>query len=195
MSAAAEMEMIPVPRVGVRFPLALPRPRGFKPADPGTWPSIPGRLEFVRGELLYMPPCGEEQSAVTSFVTTELTLWARRHPGFEVGSNEAGIHLDGDVRGADAAVWKSTGKQRTKGFGRTAPLLAVEVQGKDDTVESLREKAEWYLEHGTPTVWIVLPDSEAVLVITSTTEKRIRDRMPAPAGLAGLTPLVRDLLS
>ncbi len=147
--------MIPVPRVGVRFPLALHRPRGFKPAEPGTWPSIPGRLEFVRGELL----------------------------------------LDGDVRGADAAVWKSTGKQRTKGFRRTAPLLAVGVQGKDDTVESLREKAEWYLEHGTPTVWIVLPDSEAVLVITSTTEKRVRDRMPAPAGLAGLTPLVRDLLS
>ena len=144
-----------------------------------------------------MPPCGEEQSAVASFVTTELTVWARKHPGFEVGSNEAGIHLDGDVRGADAAIWKTSGRTRAKGFRRTAPLLAVEVQGKDDTVESLREKAEWYLEHGTATVWLVLPEPESVLVLTSSGERRFkaRDRLPQPAGLQGLTPLVSDLLA
>lgn len=194
MSAAVEMDMIPVPSVSVRFPLAMPKPRGFKAADPQTWPSIPGLLEFVEGELLYMPPCGEEQSAVAAFVTTELTLWARKHPGFEVGSSEAGILIDGDVRGADASIWKVSGKPRSKEFRRSAPLLAVEVQGKYETLESMREKADWYLEHGTTTVWLVVPDSKLVLVITANGEKRAKERLPAPAGLSGLTPLVSDLL-
>ncbi|MFT3708249.1 MAG: Uma2 family endonuclease [Archangium sp.] len=91
--------------------------------------------------------------------------------------------------------WKSSGRPRSKGFRQSAPLLAVEVQGKDDTVDALREKAEWYLEHGTPTVWVVLPDAECVLVITSAGEKRVKERLPQPAGLQGLTPLVSDLLS
>jgi len=142
-----------------------------------------------------MPPCGEEQSSVAASVAWVLVDWARRTPGFDVGGNEAGVILDGEVRGLDGGVWKSSGKKRSNRFRRTAPLLAVEVQGEEETVDSLRAKAAWYLEHGTGTVWLVLPSINVVLVVTESGEKRLRERerLPEPAGLRGLHPLVADV--
>jgi Uma2 family endonuclease len=180
----------------VHFPVALRPPRGFKPTRPATWPIVEGRLEFSKGALLYMPPCGEEQSSVAASVVWSLMDWARKTSGFDVGGNEAGIILDGEVRGLDGAVWKSTGKKRSTHFRRSAPVLAVEVQGEEETVESLRAKAQWYLDHGSLTVWLVLPSVSQVLVVTMNGEKKLRekDRIPEPAGLKGLAPLVADLL-
>jgi Uma2 family endonuclease len=125
-----------------------------------------------------------------------LVDWARKNPGFDVAGNEAGVILDGEVRGLDGAVFKSSGKKRSTGFRRVAPILAVEVQGEEETTESLREKAAWYLEHGAATVWLVLPAQNIVLVVSASAERRLRerDRLPAPAGLNGLTPLAAALL-
>lgn len=193
--AVPQIDLVPVPRGSVTFPVVLRPPKGFNASRPSTWPSVEGRLEFSKGNLLYMPPCGEERSSIAAAVTWVLMDWARRTPGFDVGGNEAGLILDGDVRGLDGGVWKSTGKRRTNRFRRTAPVLAVEVQGEDETLESLREKAAWYLEHGTSTVWLVLPALAVVLVVTPAGEKRVRggERLPQPAGLRGLTPLVADI--
>lgn len=142
-----------------------------------------------------MPPCGEEQSSVAASIAWVLVDWARKTPGFDVGGNEAGVILDGEVRGLDGGVWKSSGKKRTNRFRKNSPLLAVEVQGEEETVESLRAKAAWYLSHGTGTVWLVLPSINVVLVVTETGEKRLRERerLPEPAGLRGLHPLVADV--
>lgn len=175
------------------FPVVLRPPRGFKASRPETWPTVEGRLEYSKGNLLYMPPCGEQQSSIAASVNWVLMDWARRTSGFDVGGNEAGVILEGEVRGLDAAVWKSSGKKRTNRFRRTAPILAVEVQGEDETVDSLRKKAEWYLSRGTATVWLVLPSQGVVLVVTAAGEKRARERVPEPAGLRGLNPLVSDI--
>src|SRR5437773_12402391 len=53
-------ETFPVPG-SVRFPVELTPPDGFDPARLETWPRVAGRLEWVRGRLLYMPPCGDRQ--------------------------------------------------------------------------------------------------------------------------------------
>ncbi|MFZ5442530.1 MAG: Uma2 family endonuclease [Myxococcota bacterium] len=194
--AAPQIDLVPVPRGSVTFPVVLRPPRGFKASRPSSWPSVEGRLEYAKGKLLYMPPCGEERAAVAASVSWVLMDWARRTPGFDVGGNEAGIILDGDVRGVDGAVWKSSGKKRTNRFRRQAPVLAVEVQGEEETLDSLRQKAAWYLDRGTETVWLVLPSQRLVVVVTGNGEKRVREgeRLPQPAGLRGLSPLVADLL-
>ena len=46
----------------VRYPVELVPPEGFDPARVETWPRIDGRLEWVEGRLLFMPPCGERQA-------------------------------------------------------------------------------------------------------------------------------------
>ena len=96
-----------------------------------------------------MPPCGDDQQQTAADLVGELSAWRRDHPDFVVGANEAGMSLGGDVRAADGAVWRRDSlAPNTGGYPRVAPLLAVEVAGRDDSVALLRDKAHWYLRHG-----------------------------------------------
>ncbi len=188
-------ETIPVPGT-VRFPVELTPPEGFDPARLETWPRVAGRLEWVRGRLLYMPPCGDRQQYTVADVVATLIIWVRAHPEFAVGTNEAGMHLGGDSRAADAAIWRRTRADVYEGgFQVRPPLLAVEVGGRDERKPQLREKAQWYLGAGTPIVWLVLPAEREVLVITSDGERRFGpgEQLPADPRLPGLAPVTDEL--
>jgi Uma2 family endonuclease len=187
-------EMIPLPRA-IRFPVELIPPEGFDPENPKTWPRVDGRLEYVDGRLLYMPPCGDVQQDTVADVVGLLIQWVRAHAGFVISTNEAGMVLRGDARGADAAVWRrDTLKGYEHKFRRVPPILAVEVAGEDEDEMVLRDKAAWYLGAGVPIVWIVLPDAREVLVITPTEQhrRRLGETLPADPALPELTARVDD---
>ncbi len=193
MDYDAYNEPVPIPRGGIRFPLELAPPPGFRPGDPATWPKAVGRLEYVGGRLLYMPPCGDDQQDVAASVVGILETWNVAHPQFIVGANEAGMILGGEIRGADAAVWRRGDLgERTGGYRRAAPVLAVEVAGRDEGEVELREKARWYFDHGVQLVWLVLPDGHEVVVLSPAAESRHRagERLPEAAALPGLSPSV-----
>jgi Uma2 family endonuclease len=186
-------ETIDVPRQ-VRFPLELAPPAGFDPDRLETWPHVDGRLEYVEGRLLYMPPCGDVQSDVVTDVMRVLLRWQDAHTEFKVSTNEAGIRLAGASRGADAAVFRRADLGAyTGGFRRVAPVLAVEVAGQDEREPHLRAKAGWYLSVGVAVVWLVLPDTREVVVMTADGEARHRTgRLPAHAALPELAPSVDE---
>lgn len=187
-------EHITLPRA-IRFPVELIPPEGFDPERPPTWPKLDGRLEYVNGRLLYMPPCGDVQQDTVTDVVITLGAWVRTHPEFVLGTNEAGMRLHGDTRGADAAVWRRAdlGAYRGK-LRRVPPLLAIEVAGEDEDEAALREKADWYLRNGVEVVWLVLPDSREVAVLTGAAEQRcsLGDTCPPHPSLPGLTPRVDE---
>jgi Uma2 family endonuclease len=188
-------ETIVLPRA-VRFPVELLPPKGFDPDELATWPRVDGRLEYVDGRLLFLPPCGDDQQDTVTDVVIALGAWVRAHRDFVLGTNEAGIRLGGDTRAADAAIWRRDGLgPRTGGFRRVAPILAVEVAGVDDTDEDLLAKAEWYLSVGTRTVWNVVPGQRAVVVVTRDGARRYDagEALPEPEGLADLRVAVADL--
>jgi Uma2 family endonuclease len=184
-------------KTGVRFPIEL-RPQGFRADEPATWPDVDGRLEVVRGRLLYMPPCADVQQDVAVDVVYVLRLWSSRHRGFVVGGNEAGMMLGGDIRAADAAVWSRAAAGPSVGRVRhSPPLLAVEVAGQDEDESVLRDKAGWYLEHGVSMVWLVLPAAREVVVLSSSLEQRcaLGARIPAHPALPELEPRVADFFA
>jgi Uma2 family endonuclease len=193
MNEARFDDVVHVP-ASVRFPVELVPPEGFDPADLATWPRLDGRLEWVGGRLLYMPPCGEMQQMTVADVVGVLYLWQRSHPEYSVGTNEAGMRLGDDSRGADAGVWRHE-RPPTWGFRREPPLLAVEVAGRDEGADTLCEKARWYLSRGVSVVWVVLPDEREVIAVTAAGETRHRagERLPAHPHLPGLEPEVAEL--
>jgi Uma2 family endonuclease len=192
-------EVISLPRA-VRFPVEMIPPEEFDPEKLETWPQVAGRLEYVDGRLLFMPPCGDFQQDTTTDVVITLGGWVRKHPQFVLGTNEAGMRLEGATRAADAAVWRRAELGAYEGgFRRVPPVLAVEVEGADegDSESALRSKAEWYLSVGVAVVWILLPRSREVLVISPKGEKRLsmrtsRERMPAHPALPELRPKVSE---
>ena len=185
-----------VPRIALQLPVELPIPDGFDPESPETWPRVEGRLEHIGGRLLYMPPCADEHGRVVTGVVAELALWQRRHPEFVVGTNEVGVQLGGDTRGLDAAVWLASALGAPRhAFSRVPPALAVEVAGRDDSVDALREKARWYLAHGVGAVWILVPGSRSALVVTREGEREVEPggRLPAHPSLPGLEPCLSEV--
>src|SRR5437667_10350354 len=98
-------ETIPVPG-SVRFPVELTPPDGFDPARLETWPRVEGRLEWVGGRLLYMPPCGDQIGRAACRERVSICVGAGAQREFVVGTNEAGMRLGADSRGADAAVFR-----------------------------------------------------------------------------------------
>ena len=143
-----------------------------------------------------MPPCGIVQQEVCMDLAGILVAWAHAHAGFVAGGNEAGMLLGGDVRGADAAVWRrDAAAPATHTLRRTPPVLAVEVAGRDEGEPELREKAGWYLDAGVEVVWLVLPDSREVVVVTRAGETRCGapGRVPPHPSLPDLEPEVRAL--
>lgn len=194
--AARYEETISIPRA-VRFPIELVPPDGFHPERIETWPAIVGRLEFVEGRLLYMPPCGDLQQDTVTDVVITLGSWVRAHPELVLGTNEAGMRLGGSTRAADAAVWRRADVGvPTGGLRRHPPVLAVEVAGAAEEPEALLQtKARWYLAAGVRVVWIVLPESREVVVVSGAGERRLgaADVIPSDADLPGLSVPVADL--
>ncbi len=197
MSTASRYdEVISLPRA-VRFPVEMIPPARFDPGKLETWPSVVGRLEYVDGRLLYMPPCGDFQQDTATDVVITLGEWVRKHPEFVLGANEAGMRLGGATRAADAAVWRRTDLGPYQGgLRRVPPVLAVEIAGADegDSETELSAKTEWYLGVGVAVVWVVLPLSREVLVVTSEGMKRLGSgkKIPANRALPGLNPKVSD---
>jgi hypothetical protein len=196
MGQRVHEELVAVPRSAVRFPLEIPLPEGFASDIPETWPLVEGQLEFVGGKLLFMPPCADRQQETTADVVMTLGVWRRAHPEFIVAANEAGMVLDGDTRGADAAVWRRSEVGALTGkFRRVPPILAVEVQGELEDEAALRTKARWYVDHDVEVVWLLFPESMRVVVIQRAGEGSFAmgERLPEHDSLPGLCPLVDDL--
>ncbi len=187
-----EPETISVP-ASVRFPVELAPPSGFEPDKPETWPRVEGRLEYVDERLLYMPPCGFVQQRVAISVAGILDRWLDDHPEFVVGGNEAGLLFGRDARGAEAAVWRREALDpRTTDYVGVSPLLAVEVAGREEGEPELRTKAAWYLTRGVRIVWLVLPATRDVVLVTTAGESRHGpgERLPVHPDLPGLVPEV-----
>ena len=179
----------------VRFPLELIPPPGFDPDDLATWPPVAGRLEYVDGKLWFMPPCGDEQQDVVADVVVILGGWVRQHSGFVLGTNEAGMRIGGVTRAADAAIWhKQDATPRGGGLRVAPPVLAVEVAGLGEPEMLLREKARWYFSVGAKVVWIILPATREVIVLTPASDARYsgQQTLPQRSELPGLTPSVAD---
>lgn len=192
MAVHARSGTIALP-LDVRFPVEVRVPPTFRVDDPGTWPIVDGRLEYVQGRLLFMPPCGDIQQDVAGSVAGILDRWLDDHLTFCFGTNEAGMLLGEEVRAADAAVWSRadlTG--HTGGYRRVPPVLAIEIAGLDEGEIELRDKAAWYLAHGVKVVWIVLPASREVVEVRPGGERRhaVGASLPEHPELPGLTPEV-----
>src|SRR5436309_681178 len=183
-------ETFPVPG-SVRFPVELTPPDGFDPACLETWPRIAGRLEWVAGRLLYMPPCGYVQQVTVLDLALVLGTWLRAHMNFVGGTNEAGVRLGDDTRAADGAIWRRADLgPRPSGLLRVPPVLAAEVAGRDERQIPLREKARWYLAAGVAIVWLLFPEQREVVVVTRAGEITYRpgERLAEESLLPGLAP-------
>ena len=121
---------------------------------------VEGKAELVGGEIVYMPPAGEDPGFASLEIATSLRSYARQTGRGRAYGDGVGFHVNLPHReafGPDAAY--HIGPRMGMRFAEGAPVFAVEVRSENDygraAEEKMREKRTDYFACGTLVVWDV----------------------------------------
>lgn len=156
--------------------LTSPRPvspsrRLFTVADlaamPTSLPSGDVRYELDDGELVTMPPPGDEHARRQHLINVYLHTEGEVR-GLGEARGEVGIVLRRNpdrVVGADAAFILSASlpvRRSPEGYLETIPELVVEVRSPNDTGPEVVAKCDEYFAAGVRVVWVLDPAARTV---------------------------------
>ena len=157
------------------------------------------RLELIEGELITMPPAGEDHGYIGLEIGSEVRNFVKRHKLGRTYGSETGFRLSDDtVLAPDVAfVCKErVPTVRSRGFAKGAPDLAIEVVSPSNTVPELLRKIRLYFKAGCHTVWVVDRDRSEIQVFeASGNDRTLRpgDLLECPDLLPGFSLPVADL--
>ncbi len=126
--------------------------------------------EYIKGELIPMPPTSVEHGYISVNLSSLLHLYVRENQLGRVLS-ETGFRFGERVLIPDI-TFISTDRipiDPSK-ISPVPPDLAVEVVSPTDVSSRVEEKAFAYLEAGTKLVWVLKPTSKSVTIYRSDTE-------------------------
>lgn len=129
------------------------------------------RLELTSsGDLIVMPPTGMETGRRCSNLTYQIALWARKDgTGVAFGPSVGFTLPNGAIRSPDGS-WMTRGKynglteQDRRGFGHICPDFVVELRSQSDSLPTLLNKMEEYMENGPSLGWLIDPQRRRVYV-------------------------------
>ena len=133
--------------------------------------------ELIKGELLTMPPPGDEHGAITMNLTVPLANHVKANNLGVLRAAETGFKLESNpdtVLAPDIAfIAADRVGDRVLGYRKGAPDLAVEVMSQWDSRPKATRKAALWLELGARSVWVVNPRQRTVEVNHANGEKRL----------------------
>lgn len=133
--------------------------------------------ELIKGELLTMPPPGDEHGAVTMNLTGPLFNHVKVNNLGVLRAAETGFKLESNpdtvLAPEIAFIAHDRVGDRVLGYRDGAPDLAVEVMSQWDSRPKAARKAALWLELGARSVWVVNPRQRTVEVWRTDREKKL----------------------
>jgi len=133
--------------------------------------------ELIKGELLTMPPPGDEHGAVTMNLTGALFIHVKANNLGVLRAAETGFKLESNpdtVLAPDIAfITRDRVGPSVKGYRDGAPDLVVEVMSQSDTRPKVARKAALWVELGAKSVWVVNPRQRTVEIWRADGEKKL----------------------
>jgi Uma2 family endonuclease len=160
-----------------------------------------GPCELIDGRIVRMNPTGLQHGDIVIALGSALRDFVRKHQLGRVVGGEVGIYTRREpdrVRAADIAFVsrERLADKPLKGFLKVAPELVAEIISPTDRWQNMRDKLEEYFAIGVYRVWIVEPETRALLVYRSVTEMNRLGEGDAINGegvLEGFSLLVSEL--
>lgn len=133
--------------------------------------------ELIKGELLTMPPPGDEHGAVIMNLTGPLYNHVKANNLGVLRAAETGFKLESNpdtVLAPDIAfIARDRVGERVLGYRNGAPDLVVEVMSQWDSRPKAARKAALWLELGARSVWVVNPRQRTVEVCRAEGQKTL----------------------
>ena len=151
-------------------------PEGLPPASPTMTveeflaSDLEG-YEYVKGELIPMPPTSGQHGNITTNLVVPLGVYVREHQLGRVYTADTGFQVGERMLIPDVAFLSNA--NMPDDLGKAFPIppdLAVEVVSPSDALSRVAEKALAYLQAGTRLVWVIEPVAQVVLIYRSKTD-------------------------
>ena len=130
------------------------------------------------GTITVVSLTGGKTGEYNSELTTELTLWKRKHGGHTFDSSTGFRLPNGAVRSPDAAWvsserWQNLSAEQQRKHPPLAPDFVVELMSESDDLREARQKMEEYIDNGVQLAWLINRTQAQVLIfrIDGTVEK------------------------
>ncbi|MGB8701674.1 MAG: Uma2 family endonuclease [Thermosynechococcaceae cyanobacterium] len=128
------------------------------------------RLErTAKGELIVNPPTGWETGERNRSLTGQLDRWYedREDLGKAFDSSTGFTLPNGATRSPDASWvsrdrWDALSPEQKGTFANICPDFVVELRSASDSLQSLREKMQEYMDNGTQLGWLIDPQNRQV---------------------------------
>src|SRR5215471_15720193 len=157
------------------------------------------QIELDEGELITMPPAGEDHGNTEGEFFSRLHTFVKKHKLGRVYTGDTGFRLSGHtVRSPDVAFVRRerVAALRSQGFAKGAPDLAVEIRSESESFRQLTRKVKQYLAAGCQVVLVVNREPEEIDVFKADGTEytlKVSDTLELPDLLPGFSVKVGEL--
>ncbi|MEL7036463.1 MAG: Uma2 family endonuclease [Cyanobacteria bacterium J06592_8] len=127
------------------------------------------RLErTANGELIIMPPTGGNTGKRNAQLLAQFVIWNNQTKLGEVFDSSTAFRLPNgadrspDVSWVKIERWNQLTLEEQETFPPLCPDFVVELRSRTDTMQSLREKMQEYLDNGIRLGWLIDPKNKIV---------------------------------
>jgi Uma2 family endonuclease len=140
------------------------------------------------GAIIIMSPAGGETSRRNSLIAMRLGLWNAKYKLGIVLDSSGGFKLpNGADRSPDAAWvalkrWNGLTSQQREKFLPLCPDFVIELKSPSDSLKTLREKMQEYIDNGAQLGWLLNPQTKQAEVYRP---NQAPETLPLPTTLSG----------
>jgi Uma2 family endonuclease len=123
-----------------------------------------------KGDLIFMPPAGGSSGRGNAKLTYFFSAWAEPEGSGQIFDSSAGFKLPNRAMRAPDVAWvrnERLEKLSNEDWERFLPLcpdFVLELRSPSDSLTSLQEKMEEYVENGAQLGWLLDPKSKTVYI-------------------------------
>ena len=123
----------------------------------------------ARGELIIMPPVGEESGNREADLIIDLGVWNRQTGlGYTFSSST-------DVAWIKKERWQALTPEEKRKFPPIAPDFVIELRSATDDLKTLRQKMQEYMDAGVKLAWLINPQQQEVEIYRSGKDVELRN--------------------
>ncbi|MEB3273581.1 MAG: Uma2 family endonuclease [Prochlorothrix sp.] len=133
-----------------------------------------------QGRLIIMAPMGGESGNWELELGTDVALWNRQSKQGRVFSSSTlfklpiGSDRSPDVAWVERSRWDSLTPEQRQKFVPLAPDFALELRSPSDSLQTLQDKMQEYLDSGVRLAWLLNPQDQTVEIYRPGQDPEVR---------------------